>query len=369
VKMTLTKPRTSFVPALAGSQAAILPMQELKAGTYNPKKDLLGTGPFKVAAHSQNESWTFVRNPYYWQPGVPKAAKLLVRIMPEDSARVAALRAGSIDVSTFENPDSTQLLKGQAAIKTVVQSTTDFYRLDINARTSLFRDARLRQALALSIDREKMRTVALGGVGRATAAVSVSFPGVCDPATLPFATPDVQKAKQLVEQAGATGKSVEIVSLPIVPMSSPMAQVLQQNLQAAGLKARITPLEIGQALKRLYRGTAQFDMAISWSAGYADPAMVLPWWNPQYAPFAKGYTKPDPDLNKLIESSLSAPPGPQRLQTLRDACGRISQDANTLPLLSKDAIIAYRSDKVSAVIPQVEGYAVPLRQLAQFGVK
>jgi uncharacterized membrane protein YfbV (UPF0208 family) len=56
---------------------------------------------------------------------------------------------------------------------------------------------------------------------------------------------------------------------------------------------------------------------------------------------------------------------PQRLQTLRDACGRIAQDANVLPLLSKDAIIAYRSDKMSAVIPPVEGYAVPLRQLAQ----
>ncbi len=369
VQVTLTTPRTSFLAALAGPEAAILPMRELKAGTYDPKKQLLGTGPFKVAAHSQNESWTFVRNPYYWRSGVPKVATLNVKIMVEDAARVAALRNGTIDVTTFEAPDSIRLLQRQQGVRTVVQPTTDFYRLDINAKTSMFQDERLRQAVALAVDRGQLGKVALGGMARPTAAVSVAFPGACDPSAVPFARTDLERAKSLVAAAGATGKPVEIISTPIIPMSAPIAQVLQRNLQAIGFKVHITSMDIGVALKRVYSKKPRFDLSVAWDAGYADPAMALPLWNPDVSPFASGYTKLDPELNKVIDSALTTAPGPDRAQPLRDACGRIAQDANTIPLVSKDAFIAYRSDKISANIPPVEGYAIPLRDIAEFGVK
>ncbi len=189
VKITLKKPKTSFLASLAGSPAVVLPMRELNAGTFDPKKTLLGTGPFKVTAHSQNESWTFVRNPYYWQAGSPKVAKVAVRIMTDNATRAAALRNGSIDVTTFDTPDSVALLKGQSNVSTAVQASTDYYRLDVNAKSSIFRDDRLRQALSLSIDRNKIKDVALAGAGRPTAAVSVAFGGVCDPAAVPYATP------------------------------------------------------------------------------------------------------------------------------------------------------------------------------------
>jgi peptide/nickel transport system substrate-binding protein len=368
VTFTLTKPRTSFLAALAGPPAAILPMKELQAGAFDPKKDLLGTGPFKMAAHTQNESWTFDRNPYYWRPGYPKVGRVTIRVMPDETARIAALRDGSIDVTTFENPDSIRLLKGQANVRTVVQDTTDFYRLDVNAKSSVLRDERLRQALSLAIDRNKIRDVALGGVGRPTAAAPVSF-GVCDPGTVPFAAPDLQKARALVRAAGATGKTVEILTSPLIPMSSAMAQVLQRNLQATGLTVRIASVEVGELLKRVYSGkNSRFDLAVSWSSGFADPAMVLSWWNPANAPFATGFLNSDTELNKLIDGSFSAAAGPRRTQTLRETCSRIAQDANVIPLLSKDAIVAYRSDKVSPAVPAVEGYSIPLR-LAEFARK
>jgi peptide/nickel transport system substrate-binding protein len=366
VTVTLKKPRTSFLAALAGTPAAIVPMKELTAGTYDPKKELLGTGPFKVAKHSQNESWTFARNPYYWRPGLPKVEKLTVKIMPEESARIAALRDGSIDITTFEVPDSIRLLKGQANVKSVVQSTTDFYRVDVNAKTSVFADDRLREAVSLSIDRNRIRDVALAGVGRSTAAVPVAFGG-CDPAALPFATPDIQRARELVKAAGATGKTVKIGTTANVPMSPPIAQVLQQNLQAAGLKVGIVNQELGAAVKSVREGT--FDLRVGWFAGYADPSMVLPWWNPELAAFNKVWAKSDADLNALIDRATSRLPGPERVQALRDACGRIARDGVMIPLVSKDAIVAYRTDQIAVHIPALEGYAVPLRRLAEFTAK
>jgi peptide/nickel transport system substrate-binding protein len=364
VTITLAKPRTAFVAALGGSPAAILPIRELEAKTFDPKKELLGTGPFKVVSHSQNESWVFDRNPHYWRPGLPKVEKLTVRIMPEDATRVAALRDGGIDVTTFETPDTIRLLKGQPGVATTVQATTDFYRLDVNAKSSPFTDDRLRQALSLSIDREKLRNVALGGVGRPTAAVPAAFGGACDPAAVPFATPDVRRARALVEAAGATGETVEIMTIPAVPMSPAIAQLLQRNLQAAGLKPRIVSYDLGEVVKR--GRTGEFDIRVAWSAGYADPAMVTPLWNPELASYNKAWAKPDTELNKLIDTSIGAAPGPGRDQVLRDFCGRVAQNSNMIPVLSKDAIVAYRTDKVSPLIPRVEGYALPLRQIARF---
>ncbi len=366
VTVTLAKPRTSFIAALAGTPAAILPIKELKAGTFDPKKELLGTGPFKVVAHSQSESWTFARNPFYRDKSTPKVSTLTVRIMPDDAARAAALRDGSVDVTTFETPDSIRLLKGQANVKTTVQSTTDYYTMYVNAKRSILSDDRLRQALALSIDRDKLVKVALGGVGRATAAAPVAF-NVCDPAAMPFATPDPARARQLVEAAGATGKTVDIITIPAVPMAAPMAQVLQQSLQSAGLKVHITSLEIGQALKRERAG--DFDLFIGWFAGYSDPAMNMPTWNPKLAGFNEAWARSDAQLNTLIDESVSTEPGAARAKTLRDTCMRIASNANIIPLVTKDAIAAYRTDKVNAVVSPLEGYAVPLRHLAEFSAR
>jgi peptide/nickel transport system substrate-binding protein len=367
VTVTLKAPRTTFLPALAGVPAAILPMKELNSGTFDPKKSLLGTGPYKAVAHSQGESWTFERNPYYWRTGEPATGNLRVRILPDDAARAAALRNEAIDVTTFEAPDSVRLLKGQANVKTVIETTTDYYNLSLSAKSPIFRDQRLRQALALSIDRERIRTVALAGIGRPTAAASVAFGNVCDPRALPFSRPDVQRARSLVEAAGAVGKTVRISILSTVPMSSAIAQVLQQNLQSAGLKTSINTIDPGQRAKE--SGTGKFDAFVGWFAGYADPAMSLIWWNPELAGWNKTWAISDKGLNESIEKSLSTTPGPDRTRAIQQACEHIAEDANIIPVVSKDVIVAYRIDKLDAQVQPREGYGVPLRHLADFRVK
>ena len=92
VQYELQQPYGPFLTALAYGWTSILPMQELEAGTFDPKKDLLGSGPFVYKEQLKGESWTFVRNPQYWRPGLPKADELAMLIIPDDTARTAALR-------------------------------------------------------------------------------------------------------------------------------------------------------------------------------------------------------------------------------------------------------------------------------------
>jgi peptide/nickel transport system substrate-binding protein len=92
-------------------------MKELQEGTFNPSKELMGTGPFMVIAHQQNDYWTLTRNPHYWRKGYPKFDEVSIRIITDDGARLAALQSGAIDIANFENPDAPKLLQGATNVK------------------------------------------------------------------------------------------------------------------------------------------------------------------------------------------------------------------------------------------------------------
>ncbi len=369
VRITLREPRASFLAALAGdAAAAILPMRELRAGTFDPRRDLLGTGPFKLVSHKQDESWTLARNPFYWGPE-PKVDRLLIRVIPEDAARVAALRDGSADVATFDTPDAVNLLKGQANVKTVVENTTDYYRLDVNAITSPFRDPRLRQALALAIDRSQISELALAGSGEPTAATAPGFPDSCDASAVPFATPDLDRARALVDAAGANGKTVTIMAPSSIPPAAQIAQVLQQNLKQIGLNAKIQQVDAGEWLKRLITDpSAPFDLSVAYLGGQADPGMVLAWWNPAVAQWNKNWLQADQKLIGLVNQSLSGTGGDRRA-VLQQTCDRIAQDANIIPLVTRATFVGYRDDQVSVVMQQREPYTIALRHIAEFNLK
>jgi len=350
VEIVLARPNSSLVPALTGTPAAIMPMKELRDGTLDPRRAMLGTGPFKIVRHVQDESWTLARNPYYWQRGQPLADQVIVRIMTDDAARVAGLKDGSVDVANFDTPDAVQLLAGQPNVKTVTTPTTDFYRLTVNSRTSIFRDKRLRQALALAINRQEISDVALGGTSEPSSAVAPSF-GLCKLSDMPFGEQDLARAKQLVEEAGATGKTVGLIASPTYKTLAPIAQVIVPELEQIGLKVKIDQAEQGEWLARVYTGRSDFDLDVSFFGSLVDPPMGLAWWSS--AQTWHPWIPVDRTLDALIDKTHVLSPGPARDAAIEAACKRIHENASLIPLVTKPTVAAYRSDKVNADIPDV----------------
>ena len=95
-------------------------MKELDAGTFNPKKEMLGTGPYEVVSHSLNQSWVLKANPYYWRKGDPKFAKLVINVNSNQAAQVAGLRSGTLGIVDFASPNVLTLLKGDSNIRVVL---------------------------------------------------------------------------------------------------------------------------------------------------------------------------------------------------------------------------------------------------------
>jgi peptide/nickel transport system substrate-binding protein len=361
VQIELNEPFTPLLASLAASMTAILPIKELQAGRFDPSKELMGTGPFVVIEHQQNDYWTLDRNPHYWRSGYPKVDRVIVRIITDDSARLAGLQSGTVDIANFENPDAPKLLERIANTKAVVQQTGDLYTLALNPvwEGSPFRDERLRQAVSLSIDRQQIRDVALSGQGFVSGVAPTVFKEGC--AARPGAR-DVAKARQLVKAAG--GLSFEMVVQNSQAIQR-IAQVVQQNIAEAGIKVELNIVDEGIFVDRVFI-TGKFAASPFFWSAYSDPGMVAAWWEPGISGFTGKYVVSLPQLDKLIQDERRTPDGPVRAAQLRQICTLVDESAQMLPLVTKPVTIGYRSDRIEAAIQPFEGYNGTLRHIAEF---
>lgn len=361
VRFTLPAPSSTFLSALASAFAVILPMAEVRAGRIDLSKQMLGTGPFMVERHKAGSSWMLVRNPHAWQP--PIADRLSIKIMPDDNARIAALRDGSIDLTYFDVPDAERLLADVPNTEVKVQDRTDFYALVLNAtgKGSPFTDQRVRQAISYAIDREQIREIALAGTGQPTGAVSAAFGAIAPRPTLAH---DPEKARALLREAGRSGLSFEIV-YPGEAFGR-IAQVLQQNLEAVGVKVTLGSLEEGVWVDRVYtQRPPKFDATVSWYAAYVGPAQALNLWNVDISPFA--FQVRDPRTQELIVRAQQAPAG-EEAEALKAASAAIDVQASTIPLVTKNATIAWRTDLIRVEVDDKDGNIHPLRHSPEYAL-
>ena len=178
MRIELERPYSPLA-ALSSVNASIVPIEELESGSFDITKEMLGSGPFMVAEHLQDESWSLTRNPHYWRAGHPIVDEVKILVIPDDAARIAALRDGRVHLANFDSPDAPALLAGAPNVAAVVQQTTDYYRIDVQAlpdKGSPFADERVRQAMVLGLDRQKISDVALAGTASIDYPVPAAFP-------------------------------------------------------------------------------------------------------------------------------------------------------------------------------------------------
>jgi peptide/nickel transport system substrate-binding protein len=370
IKVELEAPHPAFLAALAHITAAIIPIKELEEGSFDPNKTLLGSGPFMVSEHKQDESWTLVRNPYYWRSSFPVADRLEAPIIADESARMAALRDGRIDFTTFENPDATQMLAKDERIKVLSQQTTNYYRIDVNALSekSPFHDKRVRQAMNLALDRDAIKDLVFVGSTAVDYPVPTAFGNkACRDLPTYVAARDqrLEKAKVLLKDAKQEHPKVALMATSANPVLGRIAQVIQQSLADAGFEVEIQQPSMADYLHKVF-AAGDFDFALSWFAGYTDPTMVIAWWNPKFAVWNQSFQDNVPALSAALDQVKTMPDGPERDKKINEICGMIDDDANLVALVSKTDYVAFRSDKVSVIVPTHSGSSNTFEYVSEF---
>lgn len=366
VTVTLSQPYTPFLAALANTPAAILPMSEIASGEVDITQEMLGTGPLVASAHRQDEQWTFVPNEHHPDAAGLGFSTLTIDIVGDEATRAAALRDGSADLAILNSTDSAALLANASDVQVATQRNTDFHYLMINSvgGDPALADESVRFAINSAIDRATINDLVFGGSTSASGVTPVSLPDSCDPADLPSADRDLDAAASAIDAVG--GLELDLLVYTDEPVLAQIAQVVQQNLAEIGVDVSIEQLDYATYSGRVYSDPSDFDLALSWFAGYADPAMVTTWWNPALAGFSSVYMSGSPELNDLIATGASTQPGADRAEAFAELCSLADEQSEMVPLVLRPSIIGWNTASLSPSISSDEGYGDVLRRITEF---
>lgn len=237
-------------------------------------KGSAGTGPFVSKSFTPGQGFEFVRNPNYWQSGLPYLDGINGIALAEPGTKVESVISGDVDISDspdfpsiprFEGSDSVELLKGLFGLMPTYS---------INAANSPFTDPDVRRACKMLLDRDKYVEVVARGAATASADSCIHpkdpfYPA--DLAPLPF---DPEQAKSLLAKAGySDGFKVDIWATPALPGSVDSAVLLKDAWAAGGIDLSVQSLDINEWVKHEATETIVTDVWLR-----AHPATAFPFF-------------------------------------------------------------------------------------------
>ena len=198
----------------------------------------MGTGAFKLKSYTQNVGAEFVANPSHWGGG-PYLDGTAFTFYTSQAPQILALQGGQVDVITQFVVQGAQGLLNNSQFTIITLKSSNHRELSMRNDQAPFTDARVRQAVALTMDRPGMVAALLAGKGILgnDSPFSPVFPST--DTTIPQRAQDIAKAKQLLSAAGhANGFSVPLVTEIYQEIPS-LAQVMKANMAKAGINAQL----------------------------------------------------------------------------------------------------------------------------------
>ena len=270
----------------------------------HPELPGLWFGPYRIAEFRPNESVTLTPNPF-WKGPAPHFQKLTMRLVENTAALQANLLAGDVDLVAQGNLgitlDQVNALAKTAADKfdiAFVPAVTSYEHLALNTDVKLLADKRVRQAMAMAIDRKTI--IAKLFEGRLQIADSFMHPSLANwdksVKTWPY---DPKAARAKLAEAGfkpgpdgillsPTGErfSIDFVTTAGNRIRELVQQVLQTEFKAVGIELVVknTPPRVffGETVrKRDFKGMVMFQ---------SDPPMdwvPVPYFHSTYIPRAE----------------------------------------------------------------------------------
>jgi peptide/nickel transport system substrate-binding protein len=276
LRMHLKSPDARIFGYLAWNRySAIVPngmYHDVNAATQG-----IGTGPFKLnGAYVPNDHVNYVRNQAYWNKALPYLNAINYKIIPDEQARIAALRAGAIQGATV-SPDSAASLKNVNGLKVLHGLTAAFRELQFtikNGDDKPWHDVRVRQAINHAINRQELIDKVYNGDG--------AFSGHVPPGygPYPFSQADLKNkyekydlptAKKLMAAAGfSKGFQITMTTFS-TPLDFPaLAALIQNQLKKINVDVNIVAQDPATFAANNGKGSFDLDLTARGMRGDVD---------------------------------------------------------------------------------------------------
>ena len=242
------------------------------------RQNLVVSGPFTLASWTPQQEVVLERNPRYYEEGLPRLDRAILRIVPDQTAQLAQLLAGQLDYVIQLAPDDAPKVAAAPDVRLLSYWTRGFIAIGWNLRGDLFGDPQVRRAMTLGTDRETLVESIWGDLARPISSPippdTWAWSDEVEP--LPY---DPEEARRLLAAAGwedADGDGVRekggrpfrfrlITNAGNAQREDAMV-ILQDQLARIGVAVTPEALEFHTLIEQLESG--EFDAAI---VGWAIP--------------------------------------------------------------------------------------------------
>jgi peptide/nickel transport system substrate-binding protein len=261
VKFNMTGPDPTTLGYLAWTRySRIIPKDYYTKA--NPLITGIGTGPYKLTEYVDNDRVVNVRNADFWKPGLPYLDGLTLKVLTDETARVAALRAGQIDGCVI-SADTAKTLKNDPNIVT--------YRGPISAPKVLqftlkggkpWDKKEVRQAMSMAINRQDIIDKVFSGEALLTGPVP---PGYGDWYIQPDELAkgvfkyDVAGAKAKLAAAGfPNGFDITLHAISAPAYYTQIGEIVKEQLKLIGINVSVVAEELALIAQRVGNGNFDF---------------------------------------------------------------------------------------------------------------
>ncbi|MEU8328601.1 ABC transporter substrate-binding protein [Micromonospora sp. NPDC048839] len=227
VELALKRPFAEFPNALAAFGAYIVPEG---ADTFERP---VGSGPFTFDSWQPGRTLLLKRHDGYWD-GAAHLDELEYLISNEESARVNALLAGQVDYAHDITPTTarTHTNNGRMSVTRMPNSTMQSFVMKVDRPPFDNRD--LREAMFLLTDRQQLVDTVLAGSGQVgNDLFGKGYQYYAD--DIAQRTPDLDRARFLIDKAGARGLRIKLDTAPVASGFVEAASVFTEQAKQAGL--------------------------------------------------------------------------------------------------------------------------------------
>lgn len=347
VEFTMNIPQAPFLQNIAMTFFGIGSPTAIKEKKDKYKESPVGTGPYKFVEWKRNEAITLEKNKDYWVKGLPKMDKLIIKSIPDNTARLNELKAGTIDLMEDVNPSALGEVEKDAALQKILRPAFNVGYVGFNTKKKPFDNAKVRQALNHVVNKESIIKAFYSGL--AIPAVNPMPPSVLgyndQVKDYPY---DLDKAKALMKEAGyENGYDKELVfyampvSRPYMPDGKKVAEYLQSEFAKIGIKTRIESPEWGVYLDDAKKGEKEDLFMLGWTGDNGDPDNFLYTLLDKETIGSNNYSfYINEELHTFLSKAQAEPDQAKRAEGYKKAQEIIKADAPWIPLVHSTPLLA-----------------------------
>ena len=338
VVMHLKAPSAPFLDATG---LGILPAGRAR----EPTEVTVGAGPFRLVRAARGDRLELAPNPGY-PDGPPRLDPLVVRIVPDEVVRVLELRRGGVQLlQDAPEPEMVEWLARAPALVVRRGPGTSFDYLALNLRDPRLAQRRVREAIALALDRAGLVRFVLGGSARL--ATGLLAPEHWAYAPVPAPRYDPRRARHLLDRAGLPDPDGPgplprfrlVYKTSTQPSRRRLAEAIQASLAAIGIALEVRTYEWGTLYADVRRGS--FQMATLAWVGVAEPDLYYLALHSTMRP-PQGYNRggyASPVMDRLTERGRQTLDPVRRRAIYARIQRRAARELPVVPLWWEDRVV------------------------------